>query len=89
MVTFSPSTIPASGAGNSTMTIAAGLNTPTGTYPITVTLNKGGKVFLQETEIPVSELVPKLTAIAQNRRCPRRSRPNLAALCSCSRTGLQ
>ena len=42
MVTFSPSTIPASGAGNSTMTIAVGLNTPKGTYPITVTLNGGG-----------------------------------------------
>src|SRR4029077_7592842 len=42
MVTFSPSTIPASGAGNSTMTIAVGLKTPNRTSPITVTLNGGG-----------------------------------------------
>ena len=41
-VTFSPSTISASGAGNSTVTIAVGLNTSGGTYPITVTLNGGG-----------------------------------------------
>jgi biopolymer transport protein TolR len=35
------------------------------TQPITVSVNQGGKVFLQETEIPIEEVVPKLAAIAQ------------------------
>ena len=41
-VTLNPSTIPASGAGTSTMNFAVGLSTPTGTYPITITANGGG-----------------------------------------------
>jgi 6-phosphogluconolactonase (cycloisomerase 2 family) len=41
-VSFNPNPIPAPGSGNSTMTITAGLNTPGGTYPITVTGNGGG-----------------------------------------------
>ena len=41
-VNFNPQTIPAPGAGNSTMTITVGSSTPTGTYPITVTGNGGG-----------------------------------------------
>jgi hypothetical protein len=41
-VSFNPSTIPAPGAGSSTMTITVGLTTPMGTYPITVTGNGGG-----------------------------------------------
>src|SRR5208337_1927493 len=41
-VGFNPSTIPAPGAGNSTMTIIVASNTPTGTYPITVTGSGGG-----------------------------------------------
>jgi biopolymer transport protein TolR len=35
------------------------------TQPITVSVNDGGKVYLQETEIAVDEVVPKLQAIAQ------------------------
>ncbi|PZO77286.1 MAG: protein TolR [Mesorhizobium amorphae] len=35
------------------------------TQPITVSVNNGGQVFIQETEIPVEEVVPKLQAIAQ------------------------
>jgi biopolymer transport protein TolR len=38
------------------------------TEPITITVNREGKVYLQETEIPVGDLVPKLTAIANNRQ---------------------
>jgi biopolymer transport protein TolR len=34
--------------------------------PLTITIDKAGKVFLQDTEIDVSELVPRLTAIAKN-----------------------
>jgi biopolymer transport protein TolR len=34
------------------------------TQPITVSVNNGGKVFIQETEIAVEEVVPKLQAIA-------------------------
>jgi hypothetical protein len=41
-VTFNPSTIAASGAGSSTINLAVGLNTPAGTYPLTLTLNGGG-----------------------------------------------
>jgi biopolymer transport protein TolR len=32
--------------------------------PITITVNPEGKIFLQETEVPIEELVPKLQAIA-------------------------
>src|SRR5271165_1469507 len=41
-VSFAPSTIPAPGAGNSTMTVTVGSGTPAGAYPITVTGNGGG-----------------------------------------------
>ncbi|MGC2109485.1 MAG: hypothetical protein WA655_08205 [Candidatus Korobacteraceae bacterium] len=41
-VSFNPSTIPAPGAGASTMTITVGSNAPVGSYPITVTGNGGG-----------------------------------------------
>src|SRR5271166_1451502 len=41
-VGLNPSTIPAPGAGNSTMTITVGISTLPGTYPITVTGNGGG-----------------------------------------------
>ena len=41
-VTFNPQTIPAPGAGNSTMTITVGASTLVGRYPITVTGNGGG-----------------------------------------------
>ena len=34
--------------------------------PLTITIDRQGKIFLQETEIEVSELVPRLTAIARN-----------------------
>ncbi|MFM9863856.1 MAG: protein TolR [Micropepsaceae bacterium] len=34
--------------------------------PLTITIEKNGKIFLQETEIAAAELVPKLTAIAEN-----------------------
>ena len=35
------------------------------TQPITVSIDPHGKVFLQETEIPIEEVVPKLQAIAK------------------------
>ena len=35
------------------------------TQPITVSVNQEGQVYLQETEIPIEEVVPKLQAIAQ------------------------
>ncbi|MET0941244.1 MAG: protein TolR [Mesorhizobium sp.] len=35
------------------------------TQPITVSINDVGQVYLQETEIPIEEVVPKLEAIAQ------------------------
>ncbi len=34
--------------------------------PLTITIEKSGKIFLQETEIGAAELVPRLTAIAEN-----------------------
>ncbi len=36
------------------------------TQPITISVNDEGKVFLQETEVPFEEVVPKLEAIARN-----------------------
>ncbi|WP_343312733.1 protein TolR [Brucella sp. BE17] len=35
------------------------------TQPITVSVNGEGKIYLQETEIPIDEVVPKLQAIAK------------------------
>ena len=34
--------------------------------PLAITIGKGGDIFLQETQIQLDELVPKLTAIAKN-----------------------
>ena len=34
------------------------------TQPITVSVNQGGQVYLQETEIPIEEVVAKLEAIS-------------------------
>ncbi|MCG6857653.1 MAG: protein TolR [Salaquimonas sp.] len=36
------------------------------TQPITISVNSAGQVYLQETEIPVDEIVAKLEAIARN-----------------------
>ena len=35
--------------------------------PLTVSVNTEGKVFLQESEVPIEELVPKLRAIGEAR----------------------
>ncbi len=34
--------------------------------PLTISIDSAGKIFLQETEVGVAELVPRLTAIAKN-----------------------
>ncbi|MEJ8473040.1 ExbD/TolR family protein [Roseibium algae] len=34
--------------------------------PITISVNSEGQIFIQETEIPLDEVVPKLEAIAAN-----------------------
>lgn len=39
---------------------------PSETEPITITVDKDGKVFLQETEVTLDDIVARLTAIAQN-----------------------
>ncbi|WP_295814274.1 protein TolR [uncultured Nitratireductor sp.] len=36
------------------------------TQPITVSVNNGGQIYLQETEVPIEEVVPKLQAIARS-----------------------
>ncbi|MDA4847901.1 protein TolR [Hoeflea poritis] len=43
-------------------TEASALNSET--QPITVSVNEAGEIFLQETSIPLDEVVPKLQAIA-------------------------
>jgi Fibronectin type III domain len=58
-VGFNPSTIPAPGAGNSTMTITVGSTTVTGTYPITVTGNGGG--VQQNTTVTLTVVAPSTT----------------------------
>ena len=35
------------------------------TQPITVSVNQEGQIFLQETEIPIDEVVPRLEAISR------------------------
>src|SRR6478752_392361 len=35
------------------------------TQPITISVNQGGQIYLQETEIAIEEVVPKLEAIAK------------------------
>jgi biopolymer transport protein TolR len=35
------------------------------TQPITVSVNETGQIYLQETEIPLEEVVPKLEAISK------------------------
>ncbi|MFY0636574.1 ExbD/TolR family protein [Maricaulis maris] len=39
-------------------------NLPAGEEPLTVTVNADGVIFLQETEVEIAELVPRLRAIA-------------------------
>ena len=34
--------------------------------PLTISVDPEGKIFLQETELQIDEIVPKLTAIAKN-----------------------
>jgi biopolymer transport protein TolR len=34
--------------------------------PLTISVSRSGKVFLQETEIPLNEIVPKLVAITKS-----------------------
>jgi len=36
------------------------------TQPISLSVNNKGQIFLQETEIPMNEIVAKLSAIAKN-----------------------
>ncbi|HEU4987902.1 MAG TPA: protein TolR [Rhizobiaceae bacterium] len=36
------------------------------TQPITVSVNNAGQIYLQETEIPIDEVVPKLEAISRS-----------------------
>ena len=43
-------------------TQAGALNSET--QPITISVNQQGQIYLQETEIPIDEIVPKLQAIA-------------------------
>ncbi len=63
-VSFSPNTIPAPGAGNSTMIIAVGSSTPTGTYPITVTGNGGGVQQNTAVTLTVTTGLPSFTISA-------------------------
>ena len=34
--------------------------------PLTITITKGGKIYLQKTEITYNDLVPRMTAISEN-----------------------
>ena len=39
---------------------------PSPQEPLTISVDKDGKIYLQETEITLEELTPKLTAMAKN-----------------------
>jgi biopolymer transport protein TolR len=45
---------------------ATALGSSTQKEPLTLSVNKSGKVYLQETEIAFDDIVPKLTAIAKS-----------------------
>ena len=45
---------------------ANALGSSTQKEPLTLSVNNSGKIFLQETEIGLDDLVPKLTAIAKS-----------------------
>ena len=47
-------------------TEANALGSNTQKEPLTLSVNREGKIFLQETEIPFDDIVPKLTAIAKS-----------------------
>ena len=47
-------------------TEANALGSNTQKEPLTLSVNRDGKIYLQETEIGADEVVPKLTAIAKN-----------------------
>ena len=57
-VTFSPSTIPAPGAGTSTMTVSVPNNAPLGNYPLTVTAKGGGIVQNMSVVLTVTTADP-------------------------------
>jgi uncharacterized membrane protein len=61
---FNPSTIPAPGSGNSTMTFTVGSNTPAGNYPITVTASGGGIRHTMTVNLTVTAYQPVLTVSA-------------------------
>jgi len=63
-VSFNPSTIPAPGSGNSTMTMTVGSSTPVGTYPITVTASGGGIRQTTTVSLTVTANQPSLTVSA-------------------------
>jgi biopolymer transport protein TolR len=47
-------------------TDANALGSSTQKEPLTLSVNRAGKIFLQETELGIDEIVPKLTAIAKS-----------------------
>jgi hypothetical protein len=57
-VTFNPSTIPAPGAGSSTMTISVPNNTPLGNYALTVTAKGGGIIQTVPVALTVTAADP-------------------------------
>ena len=70
-VSFNPSTIPAPGSGNSTVTITVGSSTPVGTYPITVTGNGGGIQQNAAVTLTVSTTATSLTYVQGNYATPQ------------------
>ena len=47
---------------------AGGTELPKNNDTLTVTVNREGKIFIQETEVPLDELEPKLAAITKARK---------------------
>ena len=81
-VSFNPQTIPAPGAGSSTMTITAQRFTMLGTYPITVTGNGGGikqttivTLTVTSPDSRTSPFRPHLLP-SRSRQAPRAHRPS-------------
>jgi Concanavalin A-like lectin/glucanases superfamily/Bacterial Ig-like domain (group 2) len=68
---FNPSTIPAPGSGNSTMTITVGASTPVGTYPITVTGDGGGIQRTATVTLTVTTAVTTINYVQGNYATPQ------------------
>jgi Big-like domain-containing protein len=76
---FTPTSIPAPGAGSSTITVAAGASTAAGTYSLTVTGTGGGKTHTAALSLTVTAVSGGNAAYDPTLKAPKC--PTIAAAC--------